>query len=301
MSAPIRTRPRVNTAAGRRSATPVTRCQRDSAVMSASFSFLRTSTRSPSATSNAGRRVSEASATATTDKIMPSAIDRNTITGHEEHRGQRHDDGQRGEEHGFAGRRHGVLDRRERVLAFDAFFAVAADDEQAVVDPDREADHHREVHRPHRHRHEPADHVQEREAHRDTGEREQQRNTRGDQHAERDEQQDQRGQTAHELGFVQRFGIDLVEVTPHRPFAGDLGACAGREHQLADVGTELARRDRTLRVLVHDLVDGNERGATVGRDETGGGRERQRVDNRSRTGRALQLRDERRRAAPDRT
>ena len=85
---------------------------------------------------------------------------------HEEHGGQRHDDGQGREEHGLARGRHRVLDRGEGVFAFDAFFSVAADDEQAVVDADCEADHHGEVHGPHRHRHEPTEHVQEREARR---------------------------------------------------------------------------------------------------------------------------------------
>ena len=68
---------------------------------------------------------------------------------------------------------------------------------------------------------------------RDAGEREHERDAGRDQHAERDEQQDQRRQAADELGLVQRFGVDLVEVAPHRPFTGDLGARAGRELQLA--------------------------------------------------------------------
>ena len=68
-------------APGRRSAAPV---HRRPAALGDDVGILRApaiSTLSPSATRTAGNRVSAASATATTDMIMPSAIDRNTITG----------------------------------------------------------------------------------------------------------------------------------------------------------------------------------------------------------------------------
>ena len=103
--------------------------------------------------------------------------------------------------------------------------------------------------------------------------REDQRQAGGEQHAERDEQQDHGGQAAHQLGLVQCFGVDLVEVAPHRPLAGHLRLRAGRECQFADVGAELAGRDRTAGVVLHDLVDGNQRGVAVTRDESGGSRE----------------------------
>ena len=51
------------------------------ALRSGSLWPFVTSTRSPSMTSTAGRRVSEAAAVATTDRIMPRAIDRNTMIG----------------------------------------------------------------------------------------------------------------------------------------------------------------------------------------------------------------------------
>ena len=72
-----------------------------------------------------------------------------------------------------------------------------------------------------------------------------------------------RGQSAHQLGLVQRFGVDLVEVAPHRPFAGHLRLRAGRERELPDVGAELSGRRRAAGVVLHDLVDGNQRGVTV--------------------------------------
>ena len=50
------------------------------------------------------------------------------------------------------------------------------------------------------------------------------------------------GRPLTQLGLVERFGVDLVEVAPHRPLAGDLGVRAGRERQLADVAAELRRR-----------------------------------------------------------
>ena len=80
-STPRSTIPIASTEPGRRSATPVQRAQRLSATMSGSFLPRVTSTLSPRATSTAGSSVSAARATATTDRIMPSAIDRNTMTG----------------------------------------------------------------------------------------------------------------------------------------------------------------------------------------------------------------------------
>ncbi len=60
---------------------PVQRAHRPSATTSGSFFPRVTSTLSPSATSTAGSKVRAASATATTERIMPSAIERNTMTG----------------------------------------------------------------------------------------------------------------------------------------------------------------------------------------------------------------------------
>ena len=60
---------------------PVHFAQRLSATMSGSCLPRVTSTRSPRATSTAGSNVNDARATATTERIMPSAMDRNTMTG----------------------------------------------------------------------------------------------------------------------------------------------------------------------------------------------------------------------------
>ena len=142
------------------------------------------------------------------------------------------------------------------------------------------------------------------ETDRDAGECEYERDTGRDEHAERDEQQDQRGEATHELGLVEGFGVDLVEVAPHGPFTRDLGPRSGRELQLVDVGAERTGCDRTFGILVDDLVDGNERGVTVGRDEPRGGRQGQRVRDRPCTRRTLQLGDElreRRRICRDRS
>ncbi len=84
--------------------------------------------------------------------------------GHEEHGCEREHDCEGGEEHRLAGGGQRVLDRGDRVLAFDPFLSVAADDEQAVVDADGETDHHREVHRPHRQRGRHPEQMQQREA-----------------------------------------------------------------------------------------------------------------------------------------
>jgi len=111
---------------------------------------------------------------------------------HDEDRSQREHDRQCGKEHGLAGGGQRRGDAIHRVLAIGAFLAVARNDEQAVVDADSKADHHREVHRPHRQRHQVCAQVQRRETNGDAGDREDQRDSSCNRRAERDEQQDQR-------------------------------------------------------------------------------------------------------------
>ena len=79
--APSTTSPMVSTVPGRFRATPVHLAQRPSATMSGSFLSRATRTLSPMATSTAGSRVRAAKATATTERIMPRAIERKTMTG----------------------------------------------------------------------------------------------------------------------------------------------------------------------------------------------------------------------------
>ena len=89
------------------------------------------------------------------------------------------------------------------------------------------------------------------------------------------------GRPLTQLGLVQRFRVDLVEVAPHRPLAGHLGACARRERRGRDVAAELARGDRAGRRRASTTwATGIERGAAVARDQPGLGGERQRVGDR---------------------
>ena len=70
---------------------------------------------------------------------------------HEHHRGERDEHGRAGEEDCFAGGVHRDGDGVDRVeLRAEEGAAEAVDDEERVVDPEREREHEREVHRPDR-------------------------------------------------------------------------------------------------------------------------------------------------------
>ena len=70
---------------------------------------------------------------------------------HEHHRGERDQHRDAGEEDGLAGGVHRHRDRVARLeLRAEVGAAEAVDDEQRVVDPEREREHEREVHRPDR-------------------------------------------------------------------------------------------------------------------------------------------------------
>ena len=183
---------------------------------------------------------------------------------HDEHRGERQDHGQRGEEHRLARGGECRGDAVERVLAVFALLAVAGDDEQAVVDADRKADHHREVHGPHRHRGDVGQEVEGAEPHRDAGDRQQQRDARGERGTERDEQQDDRGEPGHELREVQGALVRGVEVAPHGPLTGDLGLRSRWERDVVDVVDQLLGRLGSLRVAHGLEPDRDQGGAAIG-------------------------------------
>ena len=216
---------------------------------------------------------------------------------HEEHCGKREHDGEGGEEHGLAGGGQRVLHRRDGVFAFDPFLAVSADDEEAVVDPHRETDHHRKVHRPHRQRCRHAEQVQQREPDRDAGEGEQEWERSRDHGTECEEQQHHRRDAADELGLVERLFVDLVEVAPHRPLPRHSGLRAGGERESAHVAAERAGGNRPARVGSDCEVHGNDRGAAVARDEPGVSRESERIRDGTGSGRATQRPHERLKAA----
>ena len=82
--------------------------------------------------------------------------------------------------------------------------------------------------------------------------------------AERDEQQDQRRQPGEQLGLVEGLLVDLVEVAPHRPLAGDLGSGARRQLQRTDVVPEIAGSDWAVGVVFDRCRDRDERGVSIG-------------------------------------
>ena len=102
-------------------------------------------------------------------------------------------------------------------MAVLAFLAVAGDDEQAVVDADGEADHHREVHRPHRQRRAAGAQVDGGETDGDPGHGQQQRMPAAIAEPNATNNRITVGRPDTQLGAVQRRLVLGVEVVPHRP------------------------------------------------------------------------------------
>ena len=212
------------------------------------------------ATRTAGSRVRAAKATATTERIIPRAIVRKTMTGTRNTADSDEHDGERGQEDGLARGGHGVLDRLDGVLALDPLLPVAADDEEAVVDADGEADHHREVHRPHRHRRDPrraCGAAAKPTAMPASASRSGMPAAISAPKAMTSMITVGRPLTSSALWRASSF--IGVEVAPHRPFTGDLRpGRAGRDARGADVVTELSGRHGTVGVLADLLLDRDE-------------------------------------------
>lgn len=196
----------MNVRAGWSSARLVQRAQRPSAARSGSLWPRATRTRSPHRDEHCGeqRERREGDGNDRQDHAQRHRTEHHD--GNHEHCSEGQDYGEGGEEHGLAGGGKGVGDGVDGVVAVLTFLAVAGNDEQAVVDPHRETDHHREVHGPHRQWHGPAEQVQRREPDRDSGERQHQRKAGRDGRPECHQQQQDRGQTGQELGLVERLG-----------------------------------------------------------------------------------------------
>ncbi len=91
---------------------------------------------------------------------------------------------------------------------------------------------------------------------------------------------------------MQRLGVALVEVAPHRPFAGDLGHGSGREAQAGDVVDEPASRRGQTGVGGRGQLHGDQCRSPIGGDEPGRRRLGGRVDDGRGAGRAVQVGDQ---------
>ena len=127
-----------------------------------------------------------------------------------------------GEHHGAAGGGHGPRDRLAQVHPVQDVAAVPVDDEQRVVDADREPEHQRER----RCRRVELDDRRERDrsaqAHPDTEQRDEQRQAGGDEAAEHDDEHEHRDAQAEDLAGADEHGLlgDLEAVV--RRHAGGL-------------------------------------------------------------------------------
>ena len=140
---------------------------------------------------------------------------------HEHDRGQRRQHGHAADEHRLAGAVHRLGDGVNRAQARSQRGAEANHDEERVVDPHREREHQREVHRPDRDagelRADPeraggGDQPQDREQQRDPG--------RGER-AEGDGEHGQRDRPGDHLGAQHRGLVLLVELRPQARGAGE--------------------------------------------------------------------------------
>ena len=137
-------------------------------------------------------------------------------------------------------------------------------DEQRVVDPERDREHHREVHRPDGHVEElPADEEQAAGAEQ-PGHRQQERQAGRRQRAEREHQQRERERPRQRLGLHHRGLVGVVEVGPHGGRAGEAHGHAGLR-QPGEAVLQAARRLDHLRRR-RARQPGDDRGAAVPRN-----------------------------------
>ena len=98
--------------------------------------------------------------------------------------------------------------------------AVADDEEEGVVDAEREGEHHREVHRPDGDRDELVDEHQRAGRGDEPGEGEDQREAGGDERAEGQHEDGQGDRPREHLRLQHRLEVGLVEVRPQQRGAG---------------------------------------------------------------------------------
>ena len=141
---------------------------------------------------------------------------------HEQHPGQRDHERRAAEEDRAARRSPGRLDRIELLHPACPLLAEAGDDEERVVDPEREAHAREHVDDEERDLPHLTDDRNERQREDDRDDRQQHRHERGDDGAEDDQQHEQRRREAEEeLAFLQILVRKREQVVVGRELAGD--------------------------------------------------------------------------------
>ena len=146
----------------------------------------------------------------------------------ERERQQRGDHGEAAHEDRLARGRHRDRRRVARGQPRGERGAEADDDEERVVDAERDREHHREVHRPDRDVGELPEDEQRPARPEQAGHREQQRQAGRDERAEREHQQHERQRPGEQLGLEHRRLVLGVEVRPHRGGSGEADGDAVR-------------------------------------------------------------------------
>ena len=163
------------------------------------------STFGPSFASTAGSRVSVAASTKTTLSMIPSAIERKAGLGTSITAESEISTVSAGEEDGLAGGVHRHRDRvARRELRAEEGAAEAVDDEERVVDPEREREHQREVHRPDRDLEAVREQRQQPGRGDEAEDRQQQRQPGGDERAEGEHEDRERHRPGEELRLHHR-------------------------------------------------------------------------------------------------
>jgi hypothetical protein len=178
-------------------------------------------------------------------------------------RRQRDQHREAGQQHRLAG---GVHRLGDRALAGGPWHGTGGpepdDEEQRVVDAEREGEHHREVHRPDGDGEELADQDQGSRGRDQAGQGEQQREAGGHERAEGQHEDGKRNRPGQQLRLHHRAQVRLVEVSPQLGRAGgrDLDAVAGqclqrglqahrRAHHVVGRGPGAAEHDGRAAVL----------------------------------------------------
>ena len=193
----------------------------------------------------------------------------------EHHGGEGDQDRGAGEQHRLAGGVHRLGDGVARAqLRAEEGAAEAVHDEEGVVDPEREREHEREVHRPDRDVEEPRAEVERPGRGDEPEDRQHQRQAGGDERAEREQQDHERDGPGEELRLHHRVAVGDVEVRPHARGArqADLHAVGAGGLQIALQG--VGGSDHLGRRPVRAGAD--DRGVPVLRDREAGPRQRHR-------------------------
>jgi hypothetical protein len=201
---------------------------------------------------------------AATDTSPTNCAERKTPKhgiGYEQHPDECDDEHGAAEENGAARGLRGDDDRLLLRPAGDAFFAVTGDDEEGVVDPERETHARDHVDDEDRQRERVREHAGQADGDEDGKDREDQWHEPADDRSEHEQQNDQRGRQAkRELAGLQVVLRQGIEVVRESVVAGDVHGEA--------VATLLRPNHRVDRRDVSRLANGDQHGVPIGRHTT---------------------------------